>query len=209
MWSIESSVFTYHDVFEVYPCFSTCQYLVPFINLPVDGHWIVSSIWLLWMNNAAINTHIQFVRTKAFICLEWILGVELLDIVDREIGPQRCPCPIHGNCYYVTFQNKTYFIGVINHFNKGDCPGFFRWAQCKHRGPYQRDSGCRIVRVRKEMWWGKQRSEEEREKFSKGYTADFEDGRKDHEPRNAGLLKAGKGRKMDSSIEPPEGMEWC
>lgn len=58
MWSFDSSFFTYHDVFEVYPCFSTCQYLVPFIHLSVDD-WIVSSIWLLSMNNAAMNTQIQ------------------------------------------------------------------------------------------------------------------------------------------------------
>lgn len=134
----------------------------------------------------------KFVWTKAFICRELILGVELLDIGDREIGSPKCPWPIHGNCYNVTFQNKTYFMHVISHFNKGDYLGFFRWAQCKHRGPYQRDVGCRIVRVRKEMWWWKQRSEEERETVSKCYTADFEEGRKDHEPRNAGLLKTGK-----------------
>lgn len=41
----------------------------------------------------------------------------------------------------------------------------------------------------------------------KCYTANFEDGRKDHEPRNANLVKTGKNKKMVSFIDTPKEMQ--
>ena len=37
---------------------------------------------------------------------------------------------------------------MINYFNMGHYPGFFWWAERKHKGCYQMGAGCRKIRDR-------------------------------------------------------------
>lgn len=43
----------------------------------------------------------------------------------------------------------------------------------------------------------------------KCYASDFKDGRRNHESRNAGGLKAGKDKGMDSPLDLTEGRQSC
>ena len=71
MWSLWLASFTYHNVFEIHPCFRIYQYLtlahdlvisqvymyhIVLIHLSVDGHLGFFQFWAI-LNNAAMNIH--------------------------------------------------------------------------------------------------------------------------------------------------------
>lgn len=135
MWSIASSFFTYHNVFEVYPCFSTYQYFVLFIHSPVDRHQIVSNIWLLSMNNVAMNTCVQCLLLSKVNIRSRVAGY------NRQSNGQKMFKSNPWELCIVIIQGRGYFADVTNNLNMGEYPGLSRWAQFKRKGPYNSDAG--------------------------------------------------------------------
>lgn len=64
-------------------------------------------------------------------------------VVERIIGPQRCPHPNPQTCEYVTLQSKKDFEDVIKlkHLKWRNYCGLSGWDQCNHKGSCKRKAG--------------------------------------------------------------------
>ena len=77
-----------------YPCCCICQYFIPlmdgyyfivwvyhilFTYLSVDGHWVISIYWLLWITSLSILVYECLLESQLLILLAICPGGELLD----------------------------------------------------------------------------------------------------------------------------------
>ena len=93
------------------------------------------------------------------------------------------------SCEYVTIHGKMDQADVIKNLEMGRSSWIIWLGQCNHKGPFKREVG---------------KSEKE---IGRGYPAGLEDGGRDHEPRNADILKnLEKARKQNFPLELPKGI---
>lgn len=155
----------------------------------VDVPHIISVSPTVGVRKAALVTSSQFQigweGKPGGSCRATLLLTGALAADQEAWHTEQCPHPNPCNLRLCHFRGQQELCRCVEDEMK-QLSELFRWAQCKHNGPFKREAGGGSE-WQKRMWWCKQGSE---------WCV--------LEPRHVGSLSSWKRQRTDSPLEPPE-----